>query len=349
MTTLILGGYGNVGRMIVEHLISLTDQPIIIAGRRRPAAQQTADALGSQAQAIQLDPTQEPDYDTILTNVRLAIVCFDLPDDRFAHACLGRGVDLIDISAERDALARVEALDALAQQNQATALLSVGLIPGLSNLMVKHGTAQVPDAIRADNAVLLGMGEDFGAASTNWTLGHLGDHHPENRRRVDFRGEFGVRTTYRLNFADQFTLPQTLPLDKAASWICLDSRFTTHLVGVARALHLDRVINHPTIKPRVVSAMQQNAGGSDAFVLTTQLTNANGQLRYQAWLRGHEEANITALVAAHTARYLLHESVPAGVHHIEQHLDLEDYLPTLTDIGVQFDTQKMGQQCIYNQ
>ncbi len=63
------------------------------------------------------------------------VICLDQTDTRFVEQCLSRGIHYVDISADYGFLSEVEKLDELAKQNGATAMLSVGVAPGLTNML----------------------------------------------------------------------------------------------------------------------------------------------------------------------------------------------------------------------
>lgn len=337
MNILILGGYGNVGSMIARLLVQRTSDYLIIAGRRYAQAQKTADELGERAIARKIDVSVGIDYDAALWNVDLAVVCFDLPDDHFLRACLERGIDYVDISAEPAVLSRVEALDNLAREHEATALISVGLMPGISNLMAKRGVEQFGEAQRVDNVALLGLGEAFGSASADWTIRHLGDRYAENRIRIDMGEGFGMRTAYRFAFADEDTIPKTLSVNKVASWVCYDRTISTHLIGLLRFLRLGWLFRNASLRRWLVSMVQKSRFGSDVFVLTSRVTGYGHDQTYQSWLKGQGEADVTARVAAETIHSLVSRSLPVGVHHLEQIFKLNPYLVELSQFGVKFE------------
>jgi hypothetical protein len=84
----------------------------------------------------------------------------------------------------------------------------------------------------------------------------------------------------------------------------------------------------------LLDATQRWQFGTDDFVLTTRACGATGI--YQAWLRGKGEARVTGLVTAEVVRRMMIEPPAAGVVHIEQLFQLEDFLPLLEQHGVTF-------------
>ena len=336
MNILILGGYGNVGSMIAKSLIEKSDVNVIVAGRRYAQAQKKANEFGERATAREITVSAEQDYDAALHDVDIVVVCFDLPDGRFPRACLERGVDFVDISAESEVLSCIEALDELAREHHATALISVGLMPGISSLMAKRGVEKFGEAKRVDNVALLGLGEVFGSASANWTISHYGDRYAVNRIKINMGEEIGVRTAYRFAFADQYMIHKTLPIDEAFSWGCYDRVLSTHFIGLVRILRLGWLFRYPAFRSWLVSVIQKFRFGSDVFVLTSRVKgNLPGQV-YQSWLRGNGEAEITALIAAESILKLIQNRPPTGVYHSEQIFNLETFIPLLSSEGVNF-------------
>lgn len=336
VSVLILGGYGIIGSMIARFLIEKSDVHVIVAGRRYTQAQKKADEFGEQVTACEIIVSTEQDYDAALQDVDIVVVCFDLPDDRFPRACLERGIDYVDISAESQVLSRIGALDNLAREHNATALISVGLMPGISNLMAKRGVEQLGEVQRIDNVALLGLGEVFGSASANWTISHYGDLYDVNRIQINMGEDFGMRTAYRFAFADQYVIRKTLQVGEAFSWGCYDRILSTHLIGLIRALRLGWLFRNSVFRNWVVSAIQKFSFGSDVFVLTSRVTDEQSDLPYQSWLKGNGEAEITALIAAETIQKLFHNKFPTGVYHSEQLFDLSDFLPVLEKHEVEF-------------
>lgn len=340
MNILIVGGYGNVGSMIASDLIETTNAKIIIAGRRIERAQSLANQRGKRATARLVDVQVTDGYDPVLDDVDLAIVCFDLPDTTFARACLERGIGYVDISAEAHILSGIEALNGVAIQNNAKAVISVGVAPGLSNLMAKQGIEQVGEtAHHVDNVVLLGLGEAFGTASAMWTLSHIADQYEQNQIHVDMGKYFGWRIAYRFALADQYVIPDTLHINSAATWMCYDNLFFTHLIGLVRVLRLGWLFRITTLKHGFIKLIQKFNVGSKDFVVTTRILDEQNQLSYQAWLFGEDEAVITAGVASEVVRQLMKQDIKAGVHHSEQIFSLELFLPMLEQNEIAFEEQ----------
>jgi hypothetical protein len=144
---------------------------------------------------------------------------------------------------------------------------------------------------------------------------------------------------YRFAFSDQYTLTQTLPIAEAATWLGFDSFLMTRLIGLARLPILRRLFRQRTVKQLLLNTTQRWQFGTDDFVLTTRARGKAGI--YQAWLRGKREAQVTGLVAAEVVHRIILQQPAAGVFHIEQLFELEDFLSLLEQHGVTFSSSKV--------
>jgi saccharopine dehydrogenase (NAD+, L-lysine-forming) len=329
---LIIGGYGAVGTVIATTLAQHHADQLIIAGRSKSKAENLAAQLGAGVRWRVLDVTQSVDYDAILDGVGYIVICLDVHGNQFVRQCFQRGIHYVDISAEYPILSAIAELDVFARERETTAVLSVGLVPGLSNLMARHSLQFVQPIEHFDIALLAGLGEKHGAAGSTWILNHMNDS--TGMKRFQFREPYGQKPVYRFAFSDQYTLTQTLPIASAATWLGFDSFIMTHLIGLARLPVFRQLFQWKAVKRLLLNTTQRLQFGSDKFVLTVRACGSTGD--YQAWMHGKREALATGLVAAEVVRRLMTESPPAGVYHIEQIYRLEDFLPLLVQYGMVF-------------
>lgn len=103
-------------------------------------------------------------------------------------------------------LARIETLDAGARQSGGLAVLSVGLAPGLTNLLVKAARDRCPEATGFRIGVLLGLGDSHGPAAIDWTLRSLGPLRPEDILPLRFGGDRRAVPSIPFDFSDQHAL-----------------------------------------------------------------------------------------------------------------------------------------------
>lgn len=348
---LIVGGYGTVGRMIAIELAELFPGRVIVAGRRYHKAEELAKSTGSKLIPMELDISDTKNTFTLPEDVRLVIMCLDSPDAAFAWNCLQRGVHYIDISADYSHLARIEALDSEARRNDATVVISVGLAPGLTNLLAAHCKSRLEQLERADIFVLLGLGEVHGEAAIRWTIDNLNRKYSireqgENKlvsslgegKRVRFPNESNSRMAYRFNFSDQRVIAQTLDIPSVSTWLCFDSALTTNLFALLKKTGMLTLLRLETIRELMVKLFGYFHFGSDAFAVKVKASGKTGEKKIscECAVNGRGEARCTALIASHVAARLYNEQFQSGVHHIEQLFEPARIIAMLEDKGMTY-------------
>ncbi|GAA3646030.1 hypothetical protein [Microbacterium marinilacus] len=217
MRALVLGARGAVGRVVVSDLRA-GGHSVTPAGR--------TPSTGS----VRIDLTASDGGDAL----RAAAVGHDVvvnasgvEDPRIA-AALG-GATLVEISATAGYL------DALARAAPAGSrmVLGAGLVPGLSTIILAALDAGAGDEL--DLGVVLGGGEDHGAAAVAWTAGLAGralHDPPEGRRVLNFRESRELPTTAGRRRLLRADFPDHLLLGRGGgfavrSYLGTDSRLTT--------------------------------------------------------------------------------------------------------------------------
>ena len=172
----VVGGTGAVGRELVGLLAGGPDE-VVVVGRNgdRAAAVAAAAAARSRARvsARRADVTVAADRRAALAGATIVVTCVERANVEVARAALDEGAHVVDVSASADVLAAIASLDDLARWHGRSAVLSVGLAPGLTNLLARACVERLPDAARVDITVLVGLGERHGADAIRWTLDAL--------------------------------------------------------------------------------------------------------------------------------------------------------------------------------
>ncbi|GGQ77084.1 NAD-dependent epimerase/dehydratase family protein [Couchioplanes azureus] len=297
MRILVLGGYGAVGARIVAELRAAGEQAVV-AGRDPARADRVVDLS---------DVTT---YRAALTGIDVVVNAAGTEDPALAVVATECGAAFVDITATTGYVA---ALQGLAPARPI--ILSVGLAPGLTNLLAAAVCADGPAPV--DIAVVLGAGERHGAAATAWSYRLLGRTFTDaagvrvrnyTRPRTFDLPNRGRRRLYRADFSDQHILTRDLGVP-VRTYFGVDSRtamaalaLLTWIPGAARAprgLHLP---------------------GTDAWLALAR-TDA-GALR---WAVGRGQSHATAILAVTAAR--LGARLSPGVHHLHQVATLADVPP----------------------
>lgn len=340
---MIVGGYGQVGRSLAAWLAPQFPNRVIVAGRNSDKAATCADEIGYGAvgREIEILGPEKPDE---LDEVRLVVVCLDQLDTRFAELCIAHGIHYIDISADDRFLARVEVFDRTARQHGSTVVLSVGVAPGLTNMLAAHAMRRMTIVERIDVLLEIGLGDHHGRAAVEWMFDNLDAHYDvmENGqpRKVRSFGESimiklpdqrHVIPAYRFNFSDQHVIARTLHVASVSTWVRFDDRIATWILAMASRAGLGSLVRTGWLRRLAVWLFINVRLGSDTCGIAVRAVGrgSRGERSLTVGLIGRKEARMTAIVAAETVRQLLSGGAKAGVFHSHQIVDLEMVIEAL--------------------
>ncbi|MEO3781931.1 saccharopine dehydrogenase NADP-binding domain-containing protein [Actinocorallia sp. B10E7] len=315
---LVVGGYGAVGAVVTGALGEWFPGRVVPGGRNETRARRHG--------GVRVDLAKPGDFSRTLGelgDVAAVVLCAEPPDDGVARACLENGVHLVDVGATPRLLNAVSGLHETASAAGATAVLSVGVAPGLTNLLARRAHEEVGGAERLDLTVLLGSGERHGLDAVRWTVEGLAEPVTARPRRTVLPGH-GTRTAHPFPFSDQHTLPSTLGVPQVTTRLCLDSAPLT-----AALFALRRAARKPGVRRLLTGTFRRVHLGGDGFAIRADARN--GDRRASHVLTGRGQSRVTGLVAAHVTRELMTGTLPVGVHHIEQLPSLSGLPETLLD------------------
>ncbi|WP_106399808.1 saccharopine dehydrogenase family protein [Actinocorallia populi] len=313
---LVAGGYGAVGSAVSAALGEWLPGRVVPGGRNAERAREHG--------GVRVDVTDPGGFRRVLEelgDVAAVVLCVEPPDVGIARACLENGVHLVDVGATPKLVRAVSGLHGKASAAGATGVLSVGVAPGLTNLLARRAHEAVGGAERLDLTVLLGSGERHGGDAVRWTVEGLAEPATARARRAFLPGH-GTRTAHPFPFSDQHTLPHTLGVPDVTTRLCLDSRPLT-----AALFALRRAARTPSARRLLTAAFQRVHLGGDSFAIRADARNADRTSSHA--LTGNGQSRVTGLVAAHVTRALMAGTLPPGVHHIEELPSLAGLLETL--------------------
>jgi saccharopine dehydrogenase-like NADP-dependent oxidoreductase len=329
-SVLVVGGYGTIGRTVCTELAERIQRDILAAGRSPKKARNFARSIAG-VEPRTLDVTDRTGYADALDGVGTVVMCLDQDTPQFAKACLEEGIDYVDISPTDSLLKEIESFDDLARERGATAVLSVGLSPGMTNLFVTEAIDELDSVDRVDITLLLGLGEAFGPDTVKWTIEDaLGSFSVRSDgeslsvvgltdpRVVDIPG-WGRRRAYRANLADQHVLARATNIPTIESRLCYDSRIITRYLAMLRRTGVYQPVVSVLGVDRVAKVANAVPFGSNESVIKVELLGrVDGQAkRIERWVRGPDQARATAIVTARVIE-ALGSSHAAGVHHIQE-------------------------------
>lgn len=349
---LVVGGYGHVGATICKELGELYPGQVYAAGRSMEKAEAFCRETAGKVRPLAFDLRQPPEQE-LLAEVKLVVMCLDQHDTAFAEQCLLSGTHYIDVSASGAFLTRLEQWGRRSQAKvTGTAVLSIGLAPGLTNLLAAHAHRLLDEVTELDIFIMLGLGDRHGKAAMEWTVDHLCTRYDvtQDHRRVsvesmtdgklvDFGAKLGKKKAYRFPFSDQQTLAGTLGVASVSTRLCFDQEWVTRAVAAFRRSGICRLLKRPAVRKAVVESFLRWKWGDDLFAIKIEARGKAGNHAAMATcqLQGRDQSYMTAKVAAFAAKTLYSEDFPQGVYHIEQLFKWEQmraWLPKEADLQV---------------
>lgn len=324
------------GKTICKQLGEKYAEYVYAAGRSLKHAEQFSQETDGKVKSLQLDIRQG--FDTgFLDQVKLVIMCLDQSDTAFVRSCLQSGTHYVDISANGLFLDQVEQWRTEAEVNFATAVLSVGLAPGLTNLLALQAHRLLDQVNAIELSIMLGLGDQHGKAAIEWTVDNLSSSFQvtENKRMVtvdsftdgkivDFGADLGRKKAYRFPFSDQQTLARTLDVPSVSTRLCFDSAIATGFMGGMRVTGAFRCLKVNWIRNAIVKGFGKLHFGVDKFAVKVEARGRRGgkEAIVECLLQGKDQSKMTAKVAVAVADALYREEFKHGVYHIDQLFDL---------------------------
>jgi saccharopine dehydrogenase (NAD+, L-lysine-forming) len=150
----------------------------------------------------------------------------------------------------------------------------------------------------------------------------------EDGKKAFFGSEFGWRTAYCFNFADQQVLQRTLQVPEVSTRFCLDSALITESIALLKRT------GFLSLLPLSLSVhlLRKLKIGKPVFVVKVEGKNQNSKL--ETLIRGEQEASVTATVASFIAAALYEKTYPHGVYHSEELFEWEIIYQQLADVIV---------------
>jgi saccharopine dehydrogenase-like NADP-dependent oxidoreductase len=333
----VVGGYGHVGRTICEILEKKYPGKVFAAGRSLEKAERFSQSTHVKVKPLQLD-INKPLPAHLLDRVKLVIMCLDQTNTDFVKVCFRSGTHYVDVSASGSFLSQIETYSDLAAQHGSSAVLSVGLAPGITNLMALEAERQMEQTEEIEIAIMLGLGDSHGKAAIEWTVNSLGETFEvkQNNRLVEvesftdrksyhFGDDLKSHYAYRFPFSDQQTLARTLKASSISTRFCLDSAIVTKILALAKITRAVRLLKTGWVNRSIVRAMERLHLGSDRFAIKVEArgTNREGKpMHAELLLQGKNQSIVTAKVTAAVSKLLYDSPFPGGIYHIEQITDL---------------------------
>ncbi len=322
---LIVGGYGTVGRLVVEQLSGDQDLKLIIAGRNRIKAEETAQEF--KASSCTLDANELPSVQEALINIDLVINCYGGP---FTNAPLAlaataaeRGIDYIDVSGSMEYSKRFLSLASTAEENHATLITGIGANPGIPSLAVCWLASQLEPPVEAEINFILGSNIETLSPASLQEMHYLFKNPPLHwqHQTWQFNKVSGKQQTFNPPFHksvylgpsfsyDMMSVTEAHDLNRLSAWSGCQSTFqgTLMYLGMKLGLAIHQRTRHLFLK-LLKSAGQSATAVAESMIYVTASGNYQGLQAVKSVQCVGDEVFMTAAAVSTTARLLLDDTV----------------------------------------
>jgi saccharopine dehydrogenase-like NADP-dependent oxidoreductase len=307
---LVLGGYGNFGRLISNSLAQIPDIELVIAGRNKERATSLIESLEKQGakcklSTLVLDIFSET-FAKALFDINPSIVIhtsgpFQGQDYRIPRACIGAGCHYIDLADDRRFVCDFHTLNSQAENTGSIAISGASTVPGLSSVVIDNYLDEFEQIEEINFSITPGSNVEIGEATLRGILSYTG--YPFEGwedgssielygwgkiRRHDFGSNLGVRWLANVDIPDLELFPHRYPGVKTVRFQAGHELFIVHLamalMGILTRLHLiNRWDKHS--HSMYLIGQKLKTLGSDVGGMCIKLTgnNKSGNRRTLIW------------------------------------------------------------------
>ncbi|MBI5326146.1 MAG: saccharopine dehydrogenase NADP-binding domain-containing protein [Ignavibacteriae bacterium] len=165
-TILIIGGYGNTGKLVAEHLMLNTDCNLIIAGRSLDKSKILSDKLNSihqcnRVNSFILNAGNSGDLKRVFKNIDMVIVCSPTLEyyKLIIDEAIESGVDYFDINISKEKNDYLFSLDNIIKVKNLCFITDGGFHPGIPAALISYSSREF-DKIEKSNV--------YGLLKLNW-------------------------------------------------------------------------------------------------------------------------------------------------------------------------------------
>ncbi len=340
----LVGGYGDVGQKTAAHLIAASDFSVVIAGRDRQKAERVADDLGSRARAVVIDIVK-PDAKSYFPAGSVVVNFVDHAPASFSKSITLNGGIYLDISASPRYLNLLED-ELIATGPTGLAVLSVGVAPGLTNILAAALVDSDPKIEQIDICVEMGLGRHHGRSATEWFLRNLSEFYPyfedgimreakpgRVHRRFKFEKNSPPVLGIGFGFSDQVSIATKLGIGSVHSFVALDPPWATRMVSGLISSGFAGLISRNAMNIRKLMEMAPLAGKVRTRLLLEGRNSDRDPPSRWIVIAG-DQSDLTAIITGETLKAALN-SRKSGVVHSEEIIDarrilyaLHQYSPT---------------------
>ncbi|WP_437723549.1 saccharopine dehydrogenase family protein [Sorangium sp. So ce861] len=344
MTTgsiLVVGGYGEVGRRLAVQLEATQSGRVVVAGRHPERA--------GGVRARRIDADDAASIERALEGVGVVVACVRQREPQLLRAAVRRGIAYTSIAPPWMPWPEIEPLREQARRTGARVVLAAGLEPGITSVLVRAAADRLGQVDAIETALLLGLGDAYGADSMAFILEEVGQPYSividgqvqtvnafERSQRVAFPAPVGLRRAYTMPFTDQRYYSATLGAKTAVARIALDPPWLASVLSALLAVGLRRLLLRGGARGAVHGLVEKLRGrysDRDHFALVVDVRGGGRMIR--STLVGRQQAEATATGASAVTEALWWREVDTpGVWLAEQIIAPAPFLTRLAAQGL---------------
>ncbi|MGC1516414.1 MAG: hypothetical protein WA810_12625 [Maribacter sp.] len=336
---LIIGGYGTVGSIVSRQLALRYPSKIIVGGRNKVKAQMLIEQNGLNAKAIYLDVEKARFEEVDFNELHTVVNCLETMNISLILECIQFNINYTEVGASFKTHKRFFELSDYIDNSDCLVIPSVGLVPGLSNILAFNGAKQFSEIDEIHTYVMLGLGESHGVDSVRWMLEKAnssfkiktkdgsvsvkGYTHPKSTRLLNERRE---RTFYLFDFSDHHTIPLLVDTKAIDTRISFDSRAITYLFYLLQKIGFLKWYKNLSPK-RLKKVLGFIRMGSERFGLQIEINGKDSlgmQSSMEYLITGENEAIATATITSYAAELMYQNKTHKGLKHIEEVCNLDE-------------------------
>jgi saccharopine dehydrogenase-like NADP-dependent oxidoreductase len=355
---LIVGGYGVVGQRIAAELAPDYPDRVVLGGRTLVRAEEVAKAIGHGVRGRRIDIAVPSSIAAALEGVVVVISCIDQPNRALLWAAIERGLNYTDITPHLTELGRGAAydkIDAAARASGAKVVLGTGLVPGISNVMVRALADALDGVDEIETVLLLSASDVSGPASFDYFLQELsmsfdirvdGADRPARAfsapQLVEFPPPIGAQLAYLFPFSDQVLYPRTMGVRTALTRLAIEPAWLAKIIAAMVRTGASRLMAIEGVRHAIAWRRQDYPSRKDARFALRVDVRGGGRSR-RAILLGNAQADAAAAGAAGVARLLIESDfVEPGGWMPEQIVDPAAFLSRLAKRGLEVEFLQGG-------
>ena len=335
----LLGGAGDVGLRLAQMLHQQTEAFVTTVSRR------VADNNGQQnsrRRHISYDLTG-PETLKIAAGAIVINLTEATPPSMVKQVIEGSGW-FLETSATPKYLQEIMN-SAESAAGSGSAVMCVGVAPGLTNLMATKITTDAPNTRQVDIGLEMGMGRHYGAAATEWFLSTAGrpydiviDHVPRRvaagdlKRKFIFRQDGQSRLAVGYGFAEQSLIAEqsNLSLKTVRSFVALDPSWMTRMLLLMQSIGLGSAISRNAAMLAKWLLRFPAFGATQTRLVVEGFDDAGG-LTGQIRVVTGDQAQATAAMIFATIESVLvrQEPMDEGLTMITDHLQFDEAMAAL--------------------